>query len=130
MASIESTQDLTQRMLGTLTSPNPGFWNCCQAKPSKVVQFDAEDGTPVWYQACAACASTVSAERIRELPGPDAIAMVRQERVAQQESAMLSDEYDNSLRVVRLPDWLGWALCLGTGVLTIACLILAAVFAA
>lgn len=101
MASIESTQDLTERIVS------------CMHCGDRFATVQDSIGHPCFTDTPVG-----------------SIAMVRQEQVAQQESAMLSDEYDNSLRVVRLPDWLGWALCLGTGVLTIACLILAAVFAA
>lgn len=46
----------------------PGFWNCCQAKPSKVVAFDGENGELIWHFACAGCASTVHSSRVLDAP--------------------------------------------------------------
>lgn len=50
-----------------------GFWNCCQAKPTKIVAFDDDrDGAPkgalVWHFACAGCASTVHSSRVMDAP--------------------------------------------------------------
>lgn len=51
----------------------PGFWNCCKAKPAKIVAFDDDrDGAPkdalVWHYACKACASTVHPSRVMDTP--------------------------------------------------------------
>lgn len=50
-----------------------GFWNCCQARPTKVVAFDddrdgAAKGALVWHYACAGCASTVHPSRVLDAP--------------------------------------------------------------
>lgn len=46
-----------------------GFWNCCQALPGKAVRFIRDaDGSDVWHEACNGCASTVSADRVADLP--------------------------------------------------------------
>jgi hypothetical protein len=63
MGSIESAQDLVMRVQDV----KRGFWSCCQAKPSKAVEFLDDAGQPVWYEACAECASTVEPSRVREL---------------------------------------------------------------
>lgn len=51
----------------------PGFWNCCKAKPAKIVAFDDDrDNAPkdalVWHYACNSCASTVHPSRVMDTP--------------------------------------------------------------
>lgn len=65
MAALESAMGL----VGSVSNPKikAGFWSCCLSKPTKAIRFDDQNGNPVWYQACAGCASTVSPGRVREL---------------------------------------------------------------
>lgn len=65
----------------------PGFWNCCQAKPTKIVAFnDDRDNAPkdalVWHFACKSCASTVHPSRVMDAPthAPETLSKSQQEQ--------------------------------------------------
>jgi hypothetical protein len=50
--------------LTSITHPGNPAWNCCKAKPAKVVSFD--DGSAI--VACLGCSQTVGSSRRHDLP--------------------------------------------------------------